>query len=70
MEKCSPEEMKKIKSAVAELSPIAEKAGVSVAELIEQYDGEESDDSAEEADDGKVDMIVARMKAKNEDYEG
>lgn len=68
MKECSPEEIKQIKSAIAQIEPIAEKSGMSVADLVEKYSGSEVE-SEEEGEDPKVAMIVAKMKSKN-DYEG
>jgi len=61
-------ETSKVSSAIAMLKPLADKAGVSVAELIEKVEGPDEDDAGESEDDGsKVAMIVARMKAKGDE---
>ncbi len=64
-------EIEKVKSLVAQLEPLATKAGCSVAELVEEHcsDDEaaaddESDESESEDGGGKLALIVARMKAK------
>lgn len=58
-------ESEKIKQAIAILKPIADQKGVSCAELIEGYEGEESEESAPE-DSEKVGLIVARLKGMKE----
>ncbi len=64
-----PREVEKVKSLIAQLQPIADKAGCDVAELVEKYAGEDSDEESEgegkgEGDGGKLALIVARMKSK------
>lgn len=59
----SDDEKAQVTSAMEMLKPIAEKKGCSPAELLEGFTGMEEEG---EGDDGKLALIVARMKAKNE----
>lgn len=60
-----------VKRALAILEPIAQKNECAVSDLVASNDGAEPE-VEEEGDDGKVNLIVARMKAGSEDkkYEG
>lgn len=61
----------KVKALIAQLEPLAEKEGCSVADLVEKYTGEDEEAESEEGG-GKLSLIVARMKSKNkpEEFEG
>lgn len=63
-------EAEKVQSLVSQLQQIADKSGCGINELVEKYSGGEiAEDETEDEGSGnedKVNLIVARMKAKKD----